>query len=630
MADKRIDQLTAATTMGDDDLLVLQQNNQAKKLSGATLSDYIYDVVEVSNTQPVESRNKVWIKPSSEDLVLAEQSDVDELTAIFDNALITDLKPLTTLSHQYIDSSKRLFTSSNWNSYTFDATNINKLTEVSCYSNNASYYQIAFYSSETPANASFISGITFGEADVKVTRKNIAIPENAKSIMVLNRVTTGTDYVINGIEDTALKDKFDFILTDGSIMNTDHIVPYGFATSNGRDSPTTTTHWNTGLIWIGEGKTILKSNYSIYKTGFYNYGGKYLGADTDAHANITIPNGTYFIKAQFTNTVVSFANADTVKLYVSNSTSLINTNNLLSNSISEKNLTEDLYNVIAKARGFGTLPYSGNKIQLNHTFDYASISSISGDNQQAGCIYGDYLFRFTSVGTYKVLKYNPLQLIASGTFPNDLIPHCNTAYFSTEFYDESDAFPIVYVNAYNNTGLPKGTCYGFRVNSDYTLTLVQTITIGFTTSSTWTDGSSDTRPYGNFCADTDSGFLYVYTLLDTTNVTRFFKFNLPKLSDGDVTLAESDIIERWDCNYFQYIQDNFCNNGNIYLISGYGSVGSNGYLRVVNTVTKKEETTINLNKTMFASLGYTFEPECLAEHNGTVYFGGNTIYALKF
>ena len=84
MADKRIDQLTAATTMGDDDLLVLQQNNQAKKLSGATLSDYIYDVVEVSNTQPAESRNKVWIKPSSEDLELAEMSDVDEVKTIVD------------------------------------------------------------------------------------------------------------------------------------------------------------------------------------------------------------------------------------------------------------------------------------------------------------------------------------------------------------------------------------------------------------------------------------------------------------------------------------------------------------------------------------------------------------------
>ena len=42
MADKRIDQLVAATTVGDDDLLVLQQNNQAKKLSGKKLGDYVY------------------------------------------------------------------------------------------------------------------------------------------------------------------------------------------------------------------------------------------------------------------------------------------------------------------------------------------------------------------------------------------------------------------------------------------------------------------------------------------------------------------------------------------------------------------------------------------------------------
>ena len=42
MADKRIDQLVAATTVGDNDLLVLEQNNQAKKLTGKALGDYVY------------------------------------------------------------------------------------------------------------------------------------------------------------------------------------------------------------------------------------------------------------------------------------------------------------------------------------------------------------------------------------------------------------------------------------------------------------------------------------------------------------------------------------------------------------------------------------------------------------
>lgn len=43
MADKRIDQLVAATTLGNNDLLVLEQNNQAKKMSGATLASFVYN-----------------------------------------------------------------------------------------------------------------------------------------------------------------------------------------------------------------------------------------------------------------------------------------------------------------------------------------------------------------------------------------------------------------------------------------------------------------------------------------------------------------------------------------------------------------------------------------------------------
>ena len=42
MADKTINELTAATTVTDDDLLVLQQNGQAKKLTGSALGDYVY------------------------------------------------------------------------------------------------------------------------------------------------------------------------------------------------------------------------------------------------------------------------------------------------------------------------------------------------------------------------------------------------------------------------------------------------------------------------------------------------------------------------------------------------------------------------------------------------------------
>lgn len=42
MADKQINQLVAASTMNDDDLLVMQQGGTAKKLSGKILGDYVY------------------------------------------------------------------------------------------------------------------------------------------------------------------------------------------------------------------------------------------------------------------------------------------------------------------------------------------------------------------------------------------------------------------------------------------------------------------------------------------------------------------------------------------------------------------------------------------------------------
>lgn len=41
MADKRIDQLTAATSLGDSDLLVVEQSSAAKKATGTVVSNYI-------------------------------------------------------------------------------------------------------------------------------------------------------------------------------------------------------------------------------------------------------------------------------------------------------------------------------------------------------------------------------------------------------------------------------------------------------------------------------------------------------------------------------------------------------------------------------------------------------------
>lgn len=94
MADKRIDQLTAASTMNSADLLVLEQNGTAKKLSGETLGDFLCsNVVDISDTQPESIANKIWITPSSEEYELVEKSELDALadsttTIELDNSIL--------------------------------------------------------------------------------------------------------------------------------------------------------------------------------------------------------------------------------------------------------------------------------------------------------------------------------------------------------------------------------------------------------------------------------------------------------------------------------------------------------------------------------------------------------------
>lgn len=72
MADKTINELTAATTMGNDDLLVLQQGGVAKKLSGKQLGDYVYNAA----TEKVAEVNKAVddARSSINDIVESVQS----------------------------------------------------------------------------------------------------------------------------------------------------------------------------------------------------------------------------------------------------------------------------------------------------------------------------------------------------------------------------------------------------------------------------------------------------------------------------------------------------------------------------------------------------------------------------
>lgn len=412
--------------------------------------------------------------------------------------------------------------------------------------------------------------------------------------------------------------------SDGAFMSLDNIVPYGFRTTDGGDSPAATNFWNTGLIWIGEGRNTLNANFTIYKTAFYGIAKDFISSDNTHTANVPIPQGAYYIKVQFKNSVVSYSDASTVKLYVTSGTVI---NKLMPNGIEKNDLSESLVTDINKIDGIGDMHYDGERIRLGNRFDYGFLFSTDIAYPQAGAIYGDYLFCFTKEGDYRVYNLKGVT-VTDRSLPSGVTPHCNVAFFGNEKYADTDTYPLLYVNAYNAVGLPKGTCYAYRMSDTFYATLVQTITVGFTSDPIWTDGSGDIRPYGNFFADTDNGYLYAYTLLDTSKVTRFFKFRLPKLADGDVTFTTADILEYWDCEYFKYIQDNAFYDGKVYILSGFGTETDNGYLRVVDTVRKKQVSLINLNNTLYKKTGL-YEPELISIYDGAIILGAaSNIYKL--
>ena len=269
--------------------------------------------------------------------------------------------------------------------------------------------------------------------------------------------------------------------------------------------------------------------------------------------------------------------------------------------------------------------YQGERITLNRNrVSYAEYDAFTGYGQDA-IVYGDYGFLFKP-NKALIRRLSTKANIASQDLP--VSAHCNSAVWGNK-YDSGDVFPLIYVNAYNADGVANGVCYVFRVTTRSNgvpngLTLVQTITIGFANTEPWTDGN-DVRPYGNFFVDTVNGFLWAYTLKDSANVTRFFKFSLPSVSSATITITTADILEQFDVQYMPYIQGNTYNDGKVYVVSGYGTTAYPGMLNAVSLVFKAIVTQINLY-----NIGIQVEPEFIDVIDGSIVLGKTTAYKFTF
>lgn len=287
---------------------------------------------------------------------------------------------------------------------------------------------------------------------------------------------------------------------------------------------------------------------------------------------------------------------------------------------------------------------------------FVGISQVAKiSSSQDGAIYGDYLFTFGSGGTCRVYKVEDLNNVDSGSslptlakFNLDKIdllkPHANAVSFSNVFYQDGDKFPLLYSTVYNtyknNDDRKEGTCCVYRLTEDngvFSSELVQVIQIGFVDDEEIWSSKSDARPYGNFVVDSVNNKIYAFTMRDKQKTTRYFQFDLPSPTDGDihpdygvkyVSLETSDIKDVFDCEYHKYLQGATFHNGKIYSLEGFSNAKVNlPAVRIVDPVTKKEELFVR-----FTDYGLDVEPELITFYNDVCFYGDvdGRIFVIEF
>lgn len=273
---------------------------------------------------------------------------------------------------------------------------------------------------------------------------------------------------------------------------------------------------------------------------------------------------------------------------------------------------------------------------------------------QDGAIWNDFLFRFDHQGECWVYdlnsELNDEELTPFSTFRlgslDKLTPHSNSVTFSNEFFTETDEFPLLFTNVYNNyqkeAYRKEGICCIYRitkVNTDFTACLVGVVEIGFVNDSKFwcSPNGEDIRPYGNFVVDRKNGKLFVYTMRDELKSTRYFSFKLPKIMNAEtdditgikrIVLNEADIEYYFDTEYHHFIQGGCVENDKIYSLEGFTDSEENPpAMRIISIKNRCQEDYIP-----FSDYELTVEPELIDFFGGICYYCDHTgnLYTIDF
>lgn len=518
----------------------------------------------------------------------------------------------------YITSSGVMNASSSWRTYLINVADQALIRVISHYSTLPQYIAVAFYDSVTPSDSAYISGVQFSDADAvtgtETTFNSIHIPENAKSILICNYVSNGDPKIFtiqNGIYNSMKELHSDLI--DQSILF--DIVPYSVEGANYINSSGIINASSSWESFLFQANAFNIKEYIGYTNNLGYYAISYYSTSTPTDASFI--GGIRFVDGEEVDGKRKFNSVDipdeAVSVLVCNRKASGTDITLNGYRI---NVLEDLYYDVSQITNLKH-PYYGDKISIARKYDYEKLFSSVG---QDGAQYNGVLFRFSANNTFSVIQLPDGNVLGSGSMNGTDVPHCNSVFFSNEFYSENDDYPIIYVNGYNGTDgngnrLAYGQLYAYRIivnNGNYSAELLQKIDCS----------ALDLGGYGNFAFNPEDNEV---VLIDYHNTGQnfYYCFARPDLNESVKQISAADITESFnDTNGTPSMQGCTLDNGNIYIT--YGGI-NNGQLAVISLEKQKRVSYLSL-----VEGGLTFEPEYADIYEGYLLIGGSIVYKMLF
>lgn len=262
--------------------------------------------------------------------------------------------------------------------------------------------------------------------------------------------------------------------------------------------------------------------------------------------------------------------------------------------------------------------YTGKKVEIEkHRFGGELYMSFSATGTvQGGANYDNYYVISSYDSSHNIILtiYDLSTKTSLGSVNLGIMPisstHANTVVFSNQFHTEGDTLPVLYIcSGYGSETTSQ--VYAYRLvntGSEWTATLIQTITLSSNATISWAE----------FVPDNENSVCWIKT-------DAWYRTSLPLITAGDVTIDMTSLTAVFSSpSYTGSGQGHLFYDGKIYFPSNIS--GGPWHLNVLDTVSGELVNVINIGQF------YANEPEHCFIYDDHLYVGyqGKRVYKLYF